>query len=244
MNLVRHIAALLFIVALPVALLTTNIRIAANEPRLYEYAIDHYDGVETTGIERAELVRASGELRDYFKSDSDEPLFIRVEQDGEPVALFSQRETRHLQDVRTAFQYTFRVQEASVLFVLAYIVIVFIWAQEGSLRSLASQAGIAALAGGVAVVGVGAVALAGFDQFWERFHGVLFTNDFWQLDPSRDHLIQIFPEAFWQDVSLWIGLATLGELAVLGAIAVLYLGVTRRTPVSYALPRGVEQSRV
>jgi integral membrane protein (TIGR01906 family) len=244
LNLIRHIAALLFIVALPVALLTTNIRIAANEPRLYEYAIDHYDAVETTGIERAELLRASDELRAYFRSDSDEPVFVRVEQDGEPVALFSQRETRHLQDVRTAFQYTFRVQEASVLFVLAYVVIVFIWAQEGSLRSLASQLGIAALVGGVAVVGVGAVALAGFDQFWERFHGVLFTNDFWQLDPSRDHLIQMFPEAFWQDVSLWIGLATLGELAVLGAIGVLYLGVTRRSTVSFALPRGVQQSRV
>ena len=231
---VRRIAVLLFAIALPVALVTTNVRIVVNEPRLYEYAADHYDTSETTGIARGELLRASSELRDYFNSD-EEPLFVRVQKDGDPISLFSRRETAHLRDVKTLFQASFRVQEGAVIFVLAYVVGVFIWAREGNLRSLATQLVLSGVLG-LAIIGVvGGVAVAGFDESFQQFHFIAFDNDLWRLDPSRDHLIQMFPEAFWRDVSLWIGIATLVELAVLAALAGVYLGLTRRAPVPHAL---------
>jgi integral membrane protein (TIGR01906 family) len=232
---VRHIAALLFIIALPIALITTNVRIAANEPRVYEYAADHYDTPQTTGIARGEVLRAGGELRDYFNNDEDS-IFVRVEKDGEPISLFNSRETAHLRDVKNLFQASFRVQEATAIFVLAYVVTVFIWAREGSLRTLATQVAISGLLG-IAVIGVvGAIAVAGFDAAFERFHLIAFDNDFWKLDPDRDHLIQMFPEAFWRDLSLWVGIGTVAELGVLAAAAGAYLGLTRRTTAPYALP--------
>jgi integral membrane protein (TIGR01906 family) len=233
---VRHIAALLFIVALPIALITTNVRIAANEPRLYEYAADHYDTPETTGISREELLDASGELRDYFNND-DESIFVRVQKDGEPISLFNPRETAHLRDVKTLFQASFRVQEATVIFVLAYVVAVFIWAREGSLRTLATQLLLAGLLGLAVIGAVGAIAVSGFEQSFEQFHLVAFDNDFWRLDPTRDHLIQMFPEDFWREVSLWLGIATLVELATLALLSALYLGLTRRSPLPHALPQ-------
>ena len=239
---IRQIAALLFIVALPVALITTNVRIALNEPRVYEYATDHYDTTATTGIERPELLRASGELRDYFNND-DDLIFVRVQRDGEPISLFNPRETAHLRDVKTLFQASFRVQEATVIFVLAYVVGVFIWAREGSLRTLAKQIMISGLVS-VALIGVvGAVAVTGFDAAFDRFHVILFNNDLWKLNPSRDHLIQMFPEDFWRNVSLWIGIGALAELGALAAIAAGYLGLTRETPLSYAMPRGAEATK-
>ncbi len=90
MGLFRQIAALLFIVALPVALITTSVRVAVNEPRLYEYATDHYNTTATTGIERSELLRASGELREYFNNGEDS-IFVRVQRDGGPISLFNTR---------------------------------------------------------------------------------------------------------------------------------------------------------
>ena len=48
----------LFILSIPVALFTTNIRFVANEPRVYRYAIDEYGAVGTTGIGRDELLKA------------------------------------------------------------------------------------------------------------------------------------------------------------------------------------------
>ncbi|MDZ4278044.1 MAG: hypothetical protein U1B78_02780, partial [Dehalococcoidia bacterium] len=56
------------------------------------------------------------------------------------------------------------------------------------------------------------------------------------LDPNRDHLIQMFPEGFWRDVSVWVGIGTLAELAALGMIAAAYLGLTRRSDAPYAFP--------
>lgn len=238
MGIVRHVAALLFVIALPIALITSNVRIAVNEPRVYAYAADHYRTPQTTGIARAELLRASGELRAYFNND-EETIFVRVMKDGEPVALFNEREVRHLRDVKTLFQAAFRVQEGAVVFVLAYVVGTFIWARERSLRTLALQVLLSGALSVLVVGGVGALAMAGFDSAFERFHEVAFDNDLWRLDPERDRLIQMFPEDFWRDVSLWVGIGTLAELAALAFVALVYLGVTRRSAVSYPLAEGV-----
>ncbi len=226
MAFVRQLSALLFIIAIPVALLTTTIRVAVNEPRLYEYAADNYDTPATTGIARSELLRASGELRDYFNNDA-ETIFVRVQRDGAPISLFNPRETAHLKDVKALFQTSFRVQEAAVLFALAYIVAVFIWAGEGSMRTLAKQIVLSGLISGTVVGALVVVAVSGFHRAFDQFHLIAFSNDLWKLNPRRDHLVQMFPEGFWEDITLWIGLATLAEVAVLAGVAALYLKLTQ-----------------
>ena len=240
MALVRQLAALLFIVALPVALVSTNIRIVANEPRVYQYATDHFHTTQTTGVPRSELLRASSDLRAYF-NNSDDTIFVRVtNSNGEAISLFNSRETAHLRDVKTLFQGMFRVQEVSVVFILAYIVAVFIWAREHSLHALAREILVSAAIGAAAIGLLGAIALAGFDAAFERFHLIFFNNDLWQLDPATDHLIQMFPDGFWRNVTLWIGVGTLAELGVLAAGAGVYLGLTRRSSFRYVLPEGAQ----
>ena len=237
MGFVRSFAALLFIIALPVAIVTTTVRIVVNEPRVYEYATDHYNTPARTGIERAELLRASGEVREYFNSDGTEPIFVRVQKDGQPISLFNQRETLHLQDVKNLFQTSFRVQELSVLFVLSYVVGTFIWARERSLRTLARHVLVSGFLSLAIIGGVGAIAVSGFDQAFEQFHVIAFDNDFWKLNPSRDHLIQMFPQQFWQELSILVGIVSLAEIGALGLISAVYLGLTRRSahdPVALA----------
>ena len=75
------------------------------------------------------------------------------------------------------------------------------------------------------------------------FHLIAFDNDLWKLNPARDHLIQMFPEAFWQDVSIWVGLASLAGMGVLSALAAIYLGVTRGESVSFRLSRHAQPVR-
>ena len=239
MAFVRRFSALLFIIAIPVALITTNIRVAANEPRLYEYAADHYDTPATTGIERSELLRASGELRDYFNNDTD-TIFIRVQKDGAPISLFNPRETAHLRDVKTLFQASFRVQEATVLFALAYIVAVFIWAREGSMRTLARQIVLSGVISAAVVGVVGIVAVSGFERAFEQFHLIAFNNDLWKLNPNRDRLIQMFPQAFWENISLWVVLVTLVEVGVLAGVSGLYLRLTKDS-TSYPLADAAQE---
>ena len=86
---------------------------------------------------------------------------------------------------------------------------------------------LSGLISAVVIGAVGVVAVSGFDRAFEQFHLIAFNNDFWKLNPNRDHLIQMFPEAFWENVSLWVGLATRVEVGVLAGVSALYLRLTQ-----------------
>jgi integral membrane protein (TIGR01906 family) len=222
----RTAATLLFILSIPVALITTNIRFMANEPRVYRYAIDEFDAPATTGISRADLIRAGGEIRQYFNNNQD-TLLIEVTEDGRETSLFNARETLHMQDVKDLFQLANRVQEFSLMYALAYIVVVVLWAREITPRELAVR-----VAGGcvlclAALGAIGAVSMSGFDSAWSDFHELIFSNDFWLLNPATDHLIQMFPLAFWEKIVFFVGMMVVAEAALLLLGAGLYLGASR-----------------
>ena len=226
MRYLRSLALFLFVIALPVTLVTTNVRFAADEGRIYEYGFDKYDVEARTGFPKDEISRVGEELRRYFNND-EETISVLVEEGGQEVSFFNARETAHLRDVKDLFQITFRVQELSIAFVFTYVVGVFIWAREGSLRRLATQVLAGSLVAIAVILALGGVALLGFDRAFEQFHFIAFSNDLWRLDPRTDHLIQMFPEDFWFDVSMLVGLLTIAEAAVLALASGLYLGLTR-----------------
>jgi integral membrane protein (TIGR01906 family) len=226
LGLIRVLAAILFILSIPVALVTSNIRFVANEERVYRYAIDEYDAVAKTGIEREELLRASAEIRAYFNND-EETLSIRVREDGREVSLFNERETAHMVDVKDRFQAVNKAQEFSVIYVLGYIAIVGLWAREVSLRGLAVQVAAGAAICVIAIGVIGVIGATGFDSAWEDFHEIMFSNDFWLLNPNTDHLIQIFPPAFWESIVFFIGTLIVAEAVVLVLGSLIYIGASR-----------------
>src|SRR4030067_1095356 len=192
----RWAAAALFVFSIPLLLITSNVRWAANEPRLYEYSFDHYDAEARTGIARSELDYAARDLIRYFGDDRPTIQTV-VTQDGRPVPLYNERETSHLRDVKDLFRTVFRAQEASLAFVLAYVVGVFVWAGEASLRLLARTV-LGASLFTLALLALAAVgALVGFEDLWTRFPLLAFSKDLWNLHPVPDHLIQMFPEDLW-----------------------------------------------
>ena len=218
----RWIATALFIVAVPVFLVLTNVRIAATEARVYEYSFAQYNAAEVTGVDRQQLDAAATTIVDYFRTgERDELLDIRVVVNGQEEALYNQREILHMRDVKDLMQLTFRVHELSFVFLVGYVVVVFLWARERPLRQLAVQA---IVAGGATVVLLGAAAIAvvlGFDRLFEQFHLLSFSNDLWKLNPATDRLIQMFPQGFWFDVTLGVGVLTAIEG---GLVAMLGLG--------------------
>ena len=224
MALIRALVIGLFILAIPVALITTNIRVATSEQRVYDHAVRSYDADEASGIPEPELLRANGEIKRYLTSGGDGPLEITVlNSEGEIEPLFNPEETTHMADVKGLVRMVFTVQVASVFFVLTLAIMLAIW----SPRSLARGVLEGALLTGGVLLAAGVVAASGFDAAWTEFHQLAFTNDFWELNPRTDHLIQMFPEAFWQEITTLIVMATLLEAFLMVSASILYLTLTR-----------------
>ena len=217
MSLLRPATALIFIAAIPIFLVLSNVRVAATEQRVYEYSFSQYDADVVTGIERSELDRAASEIIGYFRSDDADALDIRVADEREIVPLFNQREVLHMRDVRDLIRATFRLHEIAFVYIVGYVAAVFLWSGERPLRRLAQQAMIAGGATVALLAGAAIGVLVGFDRLFTQFHLLSFSNDLWKLSPARDHLIQMFPQGFWFDVTLAVGVATIVQgLAILG----------------------------
>ena len=60
--------------------------------------------------------------------------------------------------------------------------------------------------------------LLNFDQLFLQFHLFSFSNEYWQLDPTRDYLIMLFPQGFFFDAATLCALATGGGAVVLGGV--------------------------
>jgi integral membrane protein (TIGR01906 family) len=245
MGFIRTIATLAFIVALPIALITTNIRLLANAPLTYRYAFDRYDAQASTGLSRTDLDSTAGALRRYFNNDED-TFYHQVTDGGLAQSVFNARETRHMQDVKRLFVDVNRAQELSVIYVLAYVAIFFLWARDGSVRQLAVQSLFGLALGAVCLGTVGIVAAFGFNSAFDHFHALVFSNDFWQLNPETDHLIQMFPEPFWRDMTVFLGAMCAAEALLIGGASAMCLMGTRRErtrlPASLRLERSGTQA--
>ena len=212
--LVRIGPSALFVIAVFLFLITASVTYAVNELRLYSYGFDKWDISLKTGIERDELGSIAHQIRAYFNSPT-EPLEIRATIFSEERDLFNRREIIHMKDVKDLIWGVYVVGGLSLAYVLGSAALGFrrrgrSYAQPLA-RNLLWGSGITV---GV-VLAVGLAALVGFDRLFLFFHQVSFTNDFWMLDPRSDYLVILFPEGFWYDATMFVGL-----LAVMGALVI------------------------
>ena len=207
----------LFIVCIPALLLTASVAWAANSHWLYQYGFEKYNISQTTGLADSELDKAATGLIDYFNSD-EEYISVTVIKDGEPFALFNEREVGHLKDVKGLFRMDYYVLLGTLIYALGYAGVRLFWRRDR--RQLAQGA---AWGGGLTLalmIVLGLEALFNFEQFFQQFHLLSFANDLWLLDPAKDYLIMLFPSGFWFDATLLCALATL-----VGAVILLVVGV-------------------
>lgn len=226
-RIIAAVARWLFILCLPVMLVTTSIGLAVNSQWLYEYGFNKYDVSQTTGLADSELKKAASRLISYFNSD-DELIDLTVVKDGQPFNLFNEREIAHLKDVKGLIWLDYRVMLGTGIYVLLYAVISLSWLAEECRRRLA----IATIAGSGLTLGLillgGLTAVLDFNEFFLWFHHVSFANDLWLLDPSRDYLIMLFPEGFWYDATLFCALVTVALAVMAAGAAGGYLMITKR----------------
>ena len=216
MRVFHKVTKWLFILCLPLLLLSASIGGAANSPALYRYGFDKFGVSWTTGLSDAELDEAARGLINYFNS-GEEYINVTVVKYGQTFSLFNEREVIHLKDVKGLFRLDYWIFLGTLLYLLVYAVF-FLWlgGKRRVARGLIWGSGLTL---GLMLL-LGLSTLFNFDQLFLQFHLLSFTNEFWQLDPTRDYLIMLFPPGFWYDTTIFIAIATGVGATILGGVGI------------------------
>jgi len=211
----RNLAQWLFILCLPVLLLTASLSAAANSPRLYHYGFDKYDISRVTGLDTSELDRVAEGLIGYFNS-GEEYISLTVTKNGESFELFNEREVGHLKDVKGLFRLGYYALLGALVYALAYFCIVFFCRRDRRRLAWGLVGGGGLTLALMLVLGI--FIAVDFDRFFLQFHLLSFANDLWMLDPATDYLIMLFPRGFWFDAALFCALATAVGAFIIGGV--------------------------
>ena len=216
----------LFSLCLPILLLTASIGWGVNSHWLYGYGFDKYNVSQTIGITEVELEKVARGLISYLNS-GDEYISLTVMKDGRPFELFNQREVAHLRDVKELIRLDYRVLLGTLIYFLTYAGVSLFWHRRRYWRRLAW--GVVS-GGGITLalmLALGLGTLLNFDQLFRQFHLISFTNELWQLDPTRDYLIMLFPRGFWYDAAIFCAGIAAGLAIIPGGVAGGYLKIAR-----------------
>lgn len=218
MRIFHIILQALFIICVPVFLITTNVRLVLNSGMLYDYGFNKYKIEKYTGIEYEQLQIAGQQIRDYFNNDEDK-IKISISVHGSMVSnLFNEKEILHMYDVKQLVKMVYSVQLYAAISIIIACLLLFVdssrkWKQ--TMPRYFMKGGWLTFS---VVLFVALLAVVGFDRLFLYFHLVSFSNDLWILDPRHDYLIAMFPQGFFFDSTVTIAILTLLEGAFLGLL--------------------------
>ena len=219
----------LFILSFPLLLATTTVRGEVNCARLYEYGFDKYNVSQTTALNSTQLSAIAQRLIGFFNSRVETPQMNVTNENGEEFALFHDYELVHLDDVKRLFRLNSLVQEAVLVYIIAYILLFFL-KMKRRWQDLARGIMWGCVLTLALLGGLGLASLFFFEEMFIQFHLLVFPNLYWLLDPSTDYLIMLFPQGFWMD-AVYIG------VGLVVAVALLSGGL------AWAIPRKIKNQK-
>ena len=232
MNIFRSIANWVFIVLVPVFLLSGTIAWAFNSLWIYTNGFEKYAVGQELNISPSQLDKSAAELITYFNNPSEKYLDISVTYDnGVTAPLFLDEQTtqvdladvRHMEDVKSVVWLDYWLFVVSALYSAGYFTAMLIGKRNQKRQDLASGL----KRGGIATIGLicflGVFAVTSFDWFFTTFHEIFFPQGNWQF-PMGDHMITLFPDGFWSDVTLLVGLVALVLAVIVWVAGFMWLG--------------------
>jgi integral membrane protein (TIGR01906 family) len=221
---VRGLVSLVFVLLLPLLIIGTSLRGLVTDRELMLRGFRDNQVATTTGLDDPQLQRIADAFVAYFQGPPGQ-IQMQVTAFGQSRPLFNDKEVAHMEDVQSLIQFFLRMQivaAAAVVLRLA-VAIVSDRATAPIGRELLWSTGLMV----ALVVLVGVLSLMDFDALWTRFHQIAFRNDLWQLDPTRDYLIMLFPEPFWFTATL-----RMATTVALQTVVVAVVGVVLLLPIS------------
>jgi integral membrane protein (TIGR01906 family) len=168
---------------------------------------------DSYGFSADDRLRYAPYALDYLIYNAD-MAFLTDLTDADGLPLFNDRELQHMADVQRLTAAVFTA--AIIIGSLTVIASLIMWRAGHSalLRRAFRDAGLLTLG----VIGLIVVfAITSWNAFFTGFHTTLFAEGSWYFAYS-DTLIRLFPEQFWFDAAV-----TVGVLSALGALSLIFV---------------------
>jgi integral membrane protein (TIGR01906 family) len=221
------IASVVFVMALVLVLLFTNVQFAAFNRGYYSQQYEKYQVPQNIGISKPDLMNATEQLLNYMDGKRDH-LDFQMPIKGVQQEFFSERDKLHMIDVQNLFIQGKLIRNISLLYCVLFALWVYFMAKNKQKRF--SKLMIYTFVTGVIPVLLLAILMnIDFYKYFTIFHEIFFDNDLWQLSPSKDRLINMFPEAFFSDIAFKIVFYYIGELILLLVLGLFGLRAGRRS---------------
>ena len=214
----QYIAQYIIILIIPIFLITLNARIVINSPSLYNYGFKKYSINDITRISHQDLMSVSKSIQDYF-NNSEEFLHVStVVNDIKVSSLYNDREIQHMVDVKKLIKSSYLILNISTILLLLMLIFTIYKHRKKIVNTISSISSLIK-AGSILTISIILIltilSFFDFESVFYQFHILSFSNDLWQLDPSRDYLIAMFPTGFFFDTTIIIGALTLIEAIIL-----------------------------
>jgi integral membrane protein (TIGR01906 family) len=214
---VRGLVSLAFVLLLPLLVISTSLRSLITDRDFMLRGFQDNQVTLTTGLDNAQLGRIADAFVAYFQGPPGQ-IQMQVTAFGQSRALFNDREVTHMEDVQALIQWFLRMQLVAVAIVVVRIAVGVAFDRSPAPigREMLWSTGLMV----ALVVLVGVLSLMDFEALWTRFHQIAFRNDLWQLDPSSDYLIMLFPEPFWFAATIRMATSVAVQTLLLAVVGV------------------------
>lgn len=204
-------------------LLLSNLEAVAFDTQHYREQFILLSRPAATEMTEEELIRVTGEIWAYLRGHR-EDLGLTAVIDGQQVPVFDQREQDHMVDVRDLFRKGYLVRNGGlVLLVILIITAVLLDKKRGLGENIALILGRSGMGALIVIGGLGLLLYFSFGSYFDKFHLLFFSNDFWRLDPNRHNLIKMFPQDFFFHTTVKFVGRSVMQLAIIGASSGWYL---------------------
>lgn len=228
MKFILTLSAIVCAVALPLLVITSVVLSLVWDAGFYHDGQVRYQVQQVTGLTQGQMDRVNLGIIRFF-GDS-ETLPDALSATGAPPDVFQQKEILHMNDVRGVIQAFSTTQVVTSIYCALFLILaVATWRRGG--RSTLSR-GLIYSSIVTVILGAlfGGATLINFDALFLTFHELTFHNNFWQLDPRTDHLIQMFPFEFWYDAMLVVATRVILVTLFAGVAGVVLGLLSERQP--------------
>ena len=182
----KKITAVVISICIPIVMLLTitQFMVEWDEFFLEQYQINGV--VEATKIQLDELMNITEEIQAYLLGNREDFAITGVV-DGKAGQVFNEREIIHMEDVQKLFKSGMILRNICVIIII--VIGLFLWKTDK--KVLFRSMKFSAIGFVSTVLILAGLLISDFDRYFNLFHEIFFSNDYWILDPESSVLVNM-----------------------------------------------------